>query len=213
MAGRIQIDLPLSRERGAERSARGGLGARQRFVLGIGAVRLMVAMFRPVYDAHPAPPGEAGWIRILTAFGRTLWKPASVTDQIAIPAEALRCNPVKNGSIRTDQNAVQLTPACARFLAATATANGVCPIQGCCHRGTPTSLLQKSDSSRDPANRQSEALKMTEICPPEGAIAHSRAVSMCRVTLDTAVDTFATGSYGPTRSVFYSLSRSPAGCF
>ena len=56
-----------------------------------------------------------------------------------------------------------------------------------------TSLLQKSDGSRYPPNRQSEALKMTEIWPPEGAIAHFRAVSMCRVSLDTAVDTFATG--------------------
>ena len=56
------------------------------------------------------------------------------------------------------------------------------------------SLLQKSDGSRDPANRQSEALEMTEIWPPDGAIAHFRAVSMCRVSLDTAVDTFATGS-------------------
>ena len=37
---------------------------------------------------------------------------------------------------------------------------------------------------------------MTEIWPPAGAIAHFLAVSMCRVTLDTAVDTFATGSYG-----------------
>ena len=110
MAGRIQIDLSLSKERGAERSARDGLGATQRFVLRIGAVRLMVAMFRPVYEARPAPPGEAGWIRILTAVGRTLWKPASVTDQIAIPADGLRCNPIKNGRIRTDQNAVQLTP-------------------------------------------------------------------------------------------------------
>ena len=56
------------------------------------------------------------------------------------------------------------------------------------------SLLQKSDDSRDPQNRQSEALEMTEIWPPAGAIAHFRAVSMSRVTLDTAVDTFATGS-------------------
>ena len=63
----------------------------------------------------------------------------------------------------------------------------------------PTSLLQKSEGSRDPPNRQSEALKMTEIWPPEGAIAHFRAVSMCRVTLATAVDTFATGSYGLTQ--------------
>ena len=36
---------------------------------------------------------------------------------------------------------------------------------------------------------------MTEIWPPEGATAHFLAVSMCRVTLDTAVDTFATGLY------------------
>ena len=57
------------------------------------------------------------------------------------------------------------------------------------------SLLQKSDGSPDPPNRQSEALEMTEIWPPEGATAHFLAVSMCRVTLDTAVDTFATGSY------------------
>ena len=56
------------------------------------------------------------------------------------------------------------------------------------------SLLQKSAGSRDLPNRQSEALEMTEIWPPEGAIAHFRAVSMCRVSLDTAVDTFATGS-------------------
>ena len=59
----------------------------------------------------------------------------------------------------------------------------------------PRGLLQKSDGSRDPPNRQSEALKMTKIWPPAGATAHFRAVSMCRVTLDTAVDTFATGSY------------------
>ena len=56
------------------------------------------------------------------------------------------------------------------------------------------SLLQKSEGSPDPPNRQSEALEMTEIWPPEGATAHFLAVSMCRVTLDTAVDTFATGS-------------------
>lgn len=37
---------------------------------------------------------------------------------------------------------------------------------------------------------------MTDIWPPEGAIAHLRAVSICRVTLDTGVDTFATGSEG-----------------
>ena len=36
---------------------------------------------------------------------------------------------------------------------------------------------------------------MTEIWPPEGARAHFRVVSMCRATLDTAVDTFATGSW------------------
>ena len=57
------------------------------------------------------------------------------------------------------------------------------------------SLLQKSDGSRDPPNRRSEALEMTEIWPSEGAIAHFLAVSMCRVTLDTAIDTFATGLY------------------
>ena len=68
------------------------------------------------------------------------------------------------------------------------------------------SLLQKSAGSRDLPNRQSEALEMTEIWPPEGAIAHLRAVSMCRVSLDTAVDTFATGSYGQsTVTVAWSL--------
>ena len=36
---------------------------------------------------------------------------------------------------------------------------------------------------------------MTELWPSDGAIAHFLAVSMCRVTLDTAVDTFATGLY------------------
>ena len=36
---------------------------------------------------------------------------------------------------------------------------------------------------------------MTEIWHSEGAIAHFLAVSMCRVTLDTAIDTFATGLY------------------
>jgi len=59
----------------------------------------------------------------------------------------------------------------------------------------PRSLLPKTDGSRDPPNRQSEALEMTEIWPPEGATAHFLAVSMCRVTLDTAIDTFAPGSY------------------
>ena len=39
------------------------------------------------------------------------------------------------------------------------------------------SLLQKSDGSRDPPNRQSDALEMTEIWPPDGAIAHSGAES------------------------------------
>ena len=41
----------------------------------------------------------------------------------------------------------------------------------------PKSLLQKSDGSRDPPNRQSDALEMTEIWPPDGAIAHSGAES------------------------------------
>ena len=58
------------------------------------------------------------------------------------------------------------------------------------------SLLQKSDGSRDPPNRQPEALAMTRIWPPGSARAHLRAVSMCRVTLGTAVDTFASGSSG-----------------
>ena len=46
---------------------------------------------------------------------------------------------------------------------------------------------------------------MTEIWPPEGAIAHFRAGSMCRVSLDPAVDTFATGSYGTS---YWTLSIS-----
>ena len=42
---------------------------------------------------------------------------------------------------------------------------------------TLRSLLQKSDGSRDPPNRQSDALEMTEIWPPDGAIAHFGAES------------------------------------
>ena len=41
---------------------------------------------------------------------------------------------------------------------------------------TTRSLLQKSDGSQDPPNWQSEALEMTEIWPPEGAVARFRAV-------------------------------------
>ena len=73
------------------------------------------------------------------------------------------------------------------------------------------SLLQKSDGSPDPPNRQSEAREMTEIWPPEGATAHFLAVSMCRVTLDTAVDTFATGLY-VERVLLKAISALPRKC-
>ena len=52
---------------------------------------------------------------------------------------------------------------------------------------------------------------MTEIWPPEGATAHFLAVSMCRVTLDTAVDTFATGLY-VERVLLKAISALPRKC-
>ena len=64
----------------------------------------------------------------------------------------------------------------------------------------PTSLLQKSASAQNPPHQRLKALELREIQPPESATGPLGLARRQHWTLDSAVDTFATGSYAGSKS-------------